>query len=203
MLLTLDAQAFKFIGDFLYGEKPEDLSAALDDRNYYADLAKCDSAFWTGLIKVAALYIFRLQRSDSSLQSLLLDQPHVLVLGRPSTAYAAKLADDEKARIASQVRFISRNFCFFPPCFRNKGPDGLVQRQALGEAKLKELGERLEKAIEQNEQLIPIEIIGACPSPIICVTLFFSFSFFCLAFSQCSYRSISTRFYQRYGCVCY
>eukprot|EP01087_Luapelamoeba_hula_P007015 TRINITY_DN1709_c0_g1_i3.p1 TRINITY_DN1709_c0_g1~~TRINITY_DN1709_c0_g1_i3.p1 ORF type:complete len:882 (+),score=155.82 TRINITY_DN1709_c0_g1_i3:330-2975(+) len=70
----------------------------------------------------------------------LLDQPFAFVLGSPSKEKAKQIADTDAARIAAQ-------------------------KEALGEARLVELEEALEKAIESNDVEIPAEELEKIPIP--------------------------------------
>lgn len=70
----------------------------------------------------------------------LLEQPYGFILGKPSAEYAKKLADDERARVAAQA-------------------------EALGQEKLKQLGEQLEASLAANEVQIPTEELERFPIP--------------------------------------
>lgn len=68
------------------------------------------------------------------------DQPSIVVRGKPSAQMADKLEKDEKARIAAQVKKL--------------GPDGLTKAEKL-----------LEDAKAEHDKPIPNEIINAFPVP--------------------------------------
>jgi Zn-dependent M16 (insulinase) family peptidase len=70
----------------------------------------------------------------------LLDQPYGFILGKPSAEFAKKLADDERQRVAAQA-------------------------EALGQEKLKQLGEQLEASLAANEVQIPTEELARFPIP--------------------------------------
>ncbi|KAL7748791.1 hypothetical protein RI367_005704 [Sorochytrium milnesiophthora] len=76
----------------------------------------------------------------SLVKESLLDTPAVTCIGQPSAAMAERLAADEKARIKKQ-------------------------QETLGEAKLAKLGEKLDKAMEENNRPIPQHIITDFPIP--------------------------------------
>jgi hypothetical protein len=88
----------------------------------------------------------------------LLEQPYGFILGKPSAEYAKKLADDERARVAAQVNRLS--------AYAHRGPvltsSCDIQAEALGQEKLKQLGELLQASLAANEVQIPTEELGTC-----------------------------------------
>ncbi|KAI9139952.1 Metalloenzyme, LuxS/M16 peptidase-like protein [Paraphysoderma sedebokerense] len=70
----------------------------------------------------------------------ILERPHVVLIGKPSAALAKQIQEDEKARLDKQ-------------------------RSDLGPEKLKQLQERLDHAMQENDKPIPPEMIGEFPTP--------------------------------------
>lgn len=68
------------------------------------------------------------------------DAPHVSILGKPSAALSEKLKNDEAARIEEQKKQL--------------GPEGLKKAQ-----------DRLEKAMAENDQEIPAQLLGKFKVP--------------------------------------
>ncbi|KAF8922457.1 Metalloenzyme, LuxS/M16 peptidase-like protein [Mucidula mucida] len=106
------------ISDFLYGpEDGSELAKAVDDIKQYEELRKWTSKQWTDLL--SETYI-----KPSS----------IVVIGKPSAALAKKLEEDEKARIAEQVKKL--------------GPDGI-----------KEVTKVLEEAKAEHDRPIPTDVL--------------------------------------------
>ncbi|KAJ3568798.1 hypothetical protein NP233_g5473 [Leucocoprinus birnbaumii] len=119
-----DAFSTSVISDFLYGAADgSDLSAALDDMNYYAELRTWDSDRWTNLLK--KYYV---------------DPPSVVVVGKPSARMAKQLENDEKDRVAKQVKAL--------------GPEGL-----------KKAADLLESSKAEHDKPISKEILTSFPVP--------------------------------------
>ncbi|KAF3903377.1 hypothetical protein ABW20_dc0105620 [Dactylellina cionopaga] len=70
----------------------------------------------------------------------LVDNPHISIIGKPSAALSDKIKLDEKTRIEKQI-------------------------EKLGEAGLKELEEKLEKAKKDNNPEIPVEVLRKFKTP--------------------------------------
>ncbi len=115
--------AFIFIGDFLYGSTVADMHEALALLQHCDQLLTKPPAYWQALLK-----------------KYLLDQPHVVVRARPSTAASAQLAAAEKARVAAQVA-------------------------ALGPARLQAIATQLTEALARNDIPVPLPMISAFPIP--------------------------------------
>lgn len=112
------------ITDFLYGaEDGSHLKDSMNEIQQYAELRQWSSKQWTNL-----------------LQKYYVDPPSVVVCGKPSSALAERLEQDEKARVAQQVATL--------------GPDGLER------AKL-----ALENAKAEHDKPIPEDILTSFPVP--------------------------------------
>ncbi|KAJ3514376.1 hypothetical protein NLJ89_g2417 [Agrocybe chaxingu] len=112
------------ISDFLYGpEDGSELHASMDEITYFNILKTWTSDQWAALL--SKYYI---------------DQPSIVIIGKPSAALAEKLEKDEKARIAAQVERL--------------GPEGLKNAEA-----------ELEAAKAQHGEKIPDEILTSFPVP--------------------------------------
>lgn len=113
-----DSFADLLITDFLYGSRTgEDLHTALEDMKRYDELLTWTSKQWTDL-----------------LQKYLIDNPRLVVVGRPSSALSDKLKADTKALEEERKKKL--------------GPDGL-----------KKLEEQLEAAKKENDKPIPDEML--------------------------------------------
>lgn len=113
-----DSFADLLITDFLYGNRSgDDLHTALQDMKRYDELLLWKSEQWTEL-----------------LQKFFVDNPRLVVVGRPSSALSDKLKADTKALEEER-------------------------RQKLGESGLKKLEEQLEEAKKQNDRPIPDEML--------------------------------------------
>ncbi|CAG8533643.1 14353_t:CDS:2 [Acaulospora colombiana] len=107
--------------DHMYGKEDcSDLEKAVKDLRYYDEIMNFSEEKWIEYLK--RFYI---------------DQPHVAILGHPSSEFAKKLYADEKQRIEEQCK-------------------------TLGPQKLEELDRKLKDAKLANEVPIPDEIIGKC-----------------------------------------
>ncbi|CCM05163.1 uncharacterized protein FIBRA_07372 [Fibroporia radiculosa] len=112
------------ITDFLYGaEDGSELGPSMDEINQYAQLRKWSSKQWTDILR--RYYI---------------DPPCIVVRGKPSSAMADKLEQEEKARIAAQKDRL--------------GPDGLAQAE-----------KELEEAKQEHDREIPTDILTSFPVP--------------------------------------
>ncbi|KZT72760.1 hypothetical protein DAEQUDRAFT_663389 [Daedalea quercina L-15889] len=112
------------IGDFLYGaEDGSDLKASMDDIAYFAELRTWSSDQWATLLK--KYYV---------------NAARVIVQGKPSSAMAEKLKQDEQARIAAQNERL--------------GPEGLAKA-----------AQELEAAKKEHDKPIPQEILTSFPVP--------------------------------------
>ncbi len=113
-----DSFADLLITDFLYGKRTgEDLHNALDDMKRYDELLTWTSQQWTEL-----------------LQKYLVENPRLVVVGRPSSALSDKLKADTKALEEER-------------------------RKKLGEDGLKHLEAQLEAAKKENDRPIPDEML--------------------------------------------
>ncbi|TKY89650.1 hypothetical protein EX895_001435 [Sporisorium graminicola] len=113
-----DSFADLLITDFLYGNRSgEDLHTALQDMKRYDELLTWKNEQWTEL-----------------LQKFFIDNPRLVVIGRPSSALSDKLKADTKALEAER-------------------------RQKLGESGLKKLEDKLEEAKKENDRPIPDEML--------------------------------------------
>lgn len=113
-----DSFADLLITDFLYGKKQgEDLHSALEDLKRYDELLSWTNQQWTEL-----------------LQKYFVDNPRLVVVGRPSSALSDKLKADTKALEADR-------------------------KKKLGEEGLKKLEEQLEEAKKENDRPIPDEML--------------------------------------------
>ncbi|EST04590.1 Peptidase M16, C-terminal domain protein [Kalmanozyma brasiliensis GHG001] len=113
-----DSFADLLITDFLYGNlSGQDLHKALQDMKRYDELLTWTSDQWTEL-----------------LQKYFVDNPRLVVVGRPSSALSDKLKADTKALEEER-------------------------RQKLGEDGLKKLDEQLEAAKKENDRPIPDEML--------------------------------------------
>ncbi|KAG0369266.1 hypothetical protein BGZ54_010424 [Gamsiella multidivaricata] len=109
---------------FLYGKEDDsDLADFTNDLDNLDAVAKFDNATW---IKYLREYY--------------IDSKRATIIGKPSAAHAAKLAEDEAKRIEEQ-------------------------REQLGPEKLKELEEELQKHRAQNDIPVPAEIFDNFPIP--------------------------------------
>lgn len=109
-----DSFADLLITDFLYGNRDgQDLHTALEDMKRYDQLLTWTSEQWTEL-----------------LQKIFVDNPRLVVVGRPSSALSDKLKADTKALEKER-------------------------REKLGEEGLKRLEEQLEAAKRENDRPIP------------------------------------------------
>ncbi|SPO28432.1 related to Zn2+-dependent endopeptidase, insulinase superfamily [Ustilago trichophora] len=113
-----DSFADLLITDFLYGNRNgQDLHTALEDMKRYDELLTWKSEQWTQL-----------------LQKFFIDNPRLVVVGRPSSALSDKLKADTKALEEKR-------------------------RKELGEDGLKKLEEQLEAAKKENDRPIPDEML--------------------------------------------
>ncbi|SNX85732.1 related to Zn2+-dependent endopeptidase, insulinase superfamily [Melanopsichium pennsylvanicum] len=113
-----DSFADLLITDFLYGNRNgQDLHTALQDMKRYDELLTWTSEQWTEL-----------------LQKIFVDNPRLVVIGRPSSKLSDKLKADTKA--LEQER-----------------------KEKLGEEGLKRLEEELEEAKKENDKPIPDEML--------------------------------------------
>ncbi|PWY97140.1 hypothetical protein BCV70DRAFT_219707 [Testicularia cyperi] len=113
-----DSFADLLITDFLYGQRTgEDLHRALDDMNRYDELLTWSSKQWTDV-----------------LQKFFVDNPRLVVVGRPSSKLSDKLKADTKALEEKR-------------------------RKELGSNGLKKLEEKLEAAKKANDTAIPPEML--------------------------------------------
>lgn len=113
-----DSFADLLITDFLYGSRTgEDLHKALEDMKRYDELLSWTSERWTDL-----------------LQKYFVDNPRLVVIGRPSSALSDKLKADTKALEEER-------------------------RKTLGDEGLKKLEEQLEAAKKENDKPIPDEML--------------------------------------------
>ncbi|KAF9229385.1 hypothetical protein BS17DRAFT_771387 [Gyrodon lividus] len=112
------------ITDFLYGAPDgSDLHGALDEIKYYNILRTWSSSQWTELLK-----------------RYFIDQPYIVVIGKPSASLAEQLEKDEKGRLAAQVKKL--------------GPEGLANAER-----------ELEAAKAEHELPIPKTILTSFPVP--------------------------------------
>lgn len=74
------------IGAFLYAREASHLTVRLRQIPFYEEAEKADAKFWCSLIT-----------------KYFLSQPYVLVIGEPSPSAQAKIAQEEKDRIAAQI----------------------------------------------------------------------------------------------------
>ncbi|RHZ59352.1 hypothetical protein Glove_364g19 [Diversispora epigaea] len=110
--------------DHLYGKGDgSDLEKATKDLCFYDEISKFSENTWKEYLK--KYYI---------------NNPHIIILGQPSSKLAKKLSKDEKKRIEKQC-------------------------QELGPEKLKELEKKLEEAKKINDIPVPPEIIEKFPIP--------------------------------------
>ncbi|SPO29441.1 related to metalloprotease 1 [Ustilago trichophora] len=113
-----DSFADLLITDFLYGNRNgQDLHTALEDMKRYDELLTWKSEQWTEL-----------------LQKFFIDNPRLVVVGRPSSALSDKLKADTKALEEKR-------------------------RKELGADGLKKLEEQLEAAKKENDRPIPDEML--------------------------------------------
>ncbi|OCH95812.1 hypothetical protein OBBRIDRAFT_788022 [Obba rivulosa] len=118
-----DTFSSAIIADFLYGaEDGSELKDALNEFHEYAELRKWTNKQWTDLL------------------ANFVNQPHVVVSGKPSAKLAEKLEKDEKERIAAQ-------------------------KERLGEEGLAEAERTLEEAKKEHEKEIPQEVLASFPVP--------------------------------------
>lgn len=113
-----DSFADLLITDFLYGNRNgDDLHTALEDMKRYDELVTWKNEQWTELI-----------------QKFFIDNPRLVVIGRPSSALSDKLKADTKALEERR-------------------------RKELGEDGLKKLEDQLEAAKKENDRPIPDEML--------------------------------------------
>lgn len=113
------------IVDFLYGTDKQSLQRSLQDTSSIVDtLLTWSAKEWLALI---ARYFDQ-------------DQPRVVINGRPSSATAQSVAEEETTRLADQ-------------------------RTALGESKLAELQATVDRSLAEHQQKIPAEVLAAFPEP--------------------------------------
>nr|CAG8565114.1 14231_t:CDS:10 [Entrophospora candida] len=112
------------IPDFIYGkENGEDLEKKIKNLEIYDQLLKFDQKNWIELLK-----------------KYYLDNPSIILLGKPSAKFAEKLSEDEEERVEKQ-------------------------RKDLGPENLKKLKEKLEEAKRKNDAPVPKEVIEKIPTP--------------------------------------
>ncbi|KAF9460806.1 Metalloenzyme, LuxS/M16 peptidase-like protein [Collybia nuda] len=112
------------ITDFLYGaEDGSELKDSMDEIKQYAILREWPSKRWTDLLR--QYYI---------------DQPSVVILGKPSAILADKIEEDEKSRITEQVGRL--------------GSEGLRKAQRV-----------LEDSKAEHSKPIPTDILTSFPVP--------------------------------------
>ena len=73
------------IGYFLYGNSSEELESRLNDVVMMRKMETEPASFWQGLV-----------------QSLMIDQNHVIIRGKPSKELMEKMGKEEKERVAKQ-----------------------------------------------------------------------------------------------------
>ncbi|PWN49324.1 hypothetical protein IE53DRAFT_388475 [Violaceomyces palustris] len=125
-LETKPADSFSdvIIMDFLYGKRDgSDLHEAMDDMKRYDTLAKYTSEDWVSILR-----------------KYFIENPRVVVIGKPSASLVDKLKADTKALEEKR-------------------------RSELGEKGLKELEEKLEAAKKENDRDIPPEILSSFKVP--------------------------------------
>jgi len=111
------------IGYFLYGNSSEELESRLNDVVMMRKMETEPASFWQGLV-----------------QSLMIDQNHVIIRGKPSKELMEKMGKEEKERVAKQ-------------------------REALGDDGLERKKVELAAAIEKNEEEPPTELLESVPIP--------------------------------------
>jgi Zn-dependent M16 (insulinase) family peptidase len=84
--------AFALIGDFLFGDSPEDFTAYLDQVPRYKGLLEEPSTFWKNL-----------------LEKYLTNAPKITIVGTPSSELAGTIAKDEKERVEAQREKLGAN----------------------------------------------------------------------------------------------
>ncbi|KAL5484731.1 hypothetical protein EMCRGX_G021276 [Ephydatia muelleri] len=88
-ILSSIADAFQAIGDFLFGQKAEDLVTYIDQTTHFRKLMEEREPFWLGLLK-----------------HYFIAGPYVAMLGTPSTSLAETMSQEEKDRIAKQKELL-------------------------------------------------------------------------------------------------
>ncbi len=122
------------ISDFLYGpEDGSELAKAVDDIKQYEELRKWTSKQWTDLLS-EFVSLVRCQCLLLIFPRTYIKPSSIVVIGKPSAALAKKLEEDEKARIAEQVKKL--------------GPDGI-----------KEATKVLEEAKAEHDRPIPTDVL--------------------------------------------
>ncbi|KAK0536901.1 hypothetical protein OC835_000659 [Tilletia horrida] len=112
------------IRDFLYGQRDgSDLAPAVDDLTRIDSLLSWTAEQWADLLR-----------------RYLIENPRLVVVGKPSAALAKKLKADTRTRVEERKQKL--------------GPDGL-----------KKLKEELEAAQKQNDKDIPPEMLSGFPVP--------------------------------------
>ncbi|CAJ0833857.1 4671_t:CDS:10, partial [Entrophospora sp. SA101] len=113
-----------FFKHFIYGkENGEDLEKKIKNLEIYDQLLKFDQKNWIELLK-----------------KYYLDNPSIILLGKPSAKFAEKLSKDEEERVEKQ-------------------------RKDLGPENLKKLKEKLEEAKRKNDVPVPKEVMEKIPTP--------------------------------------
>src|SRR5258708_32081476 len=129
------------ISDFLYGaEDGSDLDRSMDGIGYHNTLRSWTNSQWAALL---SKYVFCSYSSSILPRNgcrFYLEQPSVVILGKPSARLADNLEESEKARIANQVEKL--------------GPEGL-----------KKVEQKLETAKEILSKPIPTDILTSFPVP--------------------------------------
>lgn len=119
-----DSFADVFITDFLYGdENGRDLQASIDSMRRFDALEKYDSATWTAI-----------------LQKWLIDNPRIVVSGRPSADLAEKIKSETQALIEKR-------------------------KNDLGEQGLAKLDKALQEAQKANDVEVPKEMLSQFKIP--------------------------------------
>ena len=120
--------------DFLYGDlEGKDLPLAFEDLEDYAALEKWVEADWIALLKKYANAVF-----IANSFRYYVEPSSITAIGKPSAALAAKIEQDEKARLSAR-------------------------KEQLGPGQLKELEKLLEESKKESDVPPPSEMISDFP----------------------------------------
>lgn len=129
------------ISDFLYGaEDGSELDRSMDEIRDHNILRSWTHSQWAALLSKYVFWSYSSSILPHNGCRFYLEQPSVVILGKPSAKLADNLEESEKARIANQVEKL--------------GPKGL-----------KEVEQKLETAKENQSKPIPTDTLTSFPVP--------------------------------------